>query len=422
MSEGPAAGERRYRTVKGVPTPILIIAVSAFLNRVGGFFAIFLALILASRGFDPGQITMALAVVAGAGMVGAGVSGWSADRMGPRWTLVLCTLATGVLSLALMGLTGFTASVILAALLSMAVQGFSPVAQAVISVTAPPERRLTMFAGFRTTFNLGAALGGLIGGLWAESHMDTLLLGNAVAAFASTLVLLALPSGLRERPAPAEKDTAGKDPAGRPEKRSLTGDPGYMAFCVLIGLTAMVYAMHLGPLPLAVTDAGFGAGTYGAMLTANAVIVLCCEVPVSVVIRRLPPQAVAAAGAACVIGGMAILALGIAWPVVIASVVLWTAGEILVTPTAAEIAARAAPRGAVARYQSFLVFWQTTGMSVGPALGVFLYGVHGDLPWWLAGGAGAGVAAGLYVVVRARLSRPDPAASAADTGDGTRVA
>ncbi|MGW0495878.1 MFS transporter [Streptomyces sp. NPDC003007] len=417
MSGAPTAGEQQYRSFKGIPTPILIVSASAFLNRVGGFFAIFLALILASRGFDPGQITMALAVVAGAGMVGAGLSGWSADRIGPRRTLALCTLATGVLSLALMGLTGFTASVILAALLSMAVQGFSPVAQAVISVTAPADRRLTMFAGFRTTFNVGAALGGLIGGLWAESHMGTLLLGNAIAAFASTLVLLALPSTLHERATGSESGTVESE-----KKKSLSGDPAFMAFCVLIGLTAMVYAMHLGPLPLSVTDAGFGAGVYGAMLTANAVMVMCFEVPVSVLIRRIPSHIVAALGSACVVSGMAILALGLNWAVIIASVVLWTAGEILVTPTASDISAKAAPPGAVARYQSFLVFWQTTGMSVGPALGVFLYGVHGDLPWWLAGGAGAGTVVGICFLARSRLSHSSPATAGADKADGTRVA
>jgi F0F1-type ATP synthase assembly protein I len=331
--------------------------------------------------------------------------------------MALCTLATGLLSLALMGLTGFTASVILAALLSMAVQGFSPVAQAVISITAPEDRRLTMFAGFRTTFNLGAALGGLIGGLWAESHMDTLLLGNAIAAFASTLVLLALPSTLHDRATGSESGTVEYG-----EKRSLSGDPTFMAFCVLIGFTTLVYSMHLGPLPLSVTDAGFGAGAYGAILTANAVMVMCFEVPLSVLIRRVPSHVVAALGSACVVGGMAILALGLNWTVIIASVVLWTAGEILIAPTASDISAKAAPQGAVARYQSFLGFWQTAGMSVGPALGVFLYGVHSALPWWLAGVAGVGIVVGIHVVVRARLSRSSPTTTDADKADGRRVA
>ncbi|MFE9661491.1 MFS transporter [Streptomyces sp. NPDC005955] len=403
-----------------MPTPILIVAASAFLNRVGGFFAIFLALILASRGFGPGQITTALAVVAGAGIAGAGLSGWTADRMGPRRTLALCTLSTAVLSLALTAFTGFTASVILAALLSMAVQGFTPVAQAVISITAPEDRRLTMFAGFRTTFNVGAALGGLLGGLWAESHMDTLLLGNAIAAFASTLMLLALPSTLRERASGSGSGTAGH--REKREKRALSGDPVFMAFCVLSGITAVVYSMHLGPLPLAVTDAGYGARTYGVMLTANAVMVMCCEVPVSLVMRRIPSHVVAALGSACVVSGMTVLAFGPNWTVIIVSVVLWTTGEMLVAPTASEISAKAAPPGAVGRYQSFLGFCQTAGMSVGPALGVFLYGVHADLPWWSAGVAGVGIVAGTYFLVRARLSHPSTATADPDTTDAARIA
>ncbi|MFJ9036811.1 MFS transporter [Streptomyces sp. NPDC102406] len=417
MSAAPRAGETPYGTVKGIPTPVLIVAASAFLNRVGGFFTIFLALILASRGFGPGQITTALAVVAGAGMVGAGLSGWTADRIGPRRTLALCTLSTAVLSLVLTAWTGFTASVILAALLSMAVQGFTPVAQAVISVTAPADRRLTMFAGFRTTFNVGAALGGLLGGLWAESHMDTLLLGNAVAAFASTLMLLALPSTLQERAA-----DSGSGRAGRREKKAVSGDPVFMAFCVLSGLTAVVYSMHLGPLPLAISDTGFGARTYGVMLTANAVIVMCCEVPVSLVMRRIPSHVVAALGATCVVSGMAVLALGPNWTVIVVSVVLWTTGEMLVAPTASDISAKAAPPGAVGRYQSLLGFCQTTGMSVGPALGVFLYGVHADLPWWSAGAAGVGIVAGIFFLVRSLLSHSGTPTADPETTDGARVA
>lgn len=382
-----------------IPRPIVVVSLGVFLNRVGGFFAIFLTLVLADRGYDAGQITLGLALVAGAGMAGAGVSGLLADRIGRRRSLLLFTLLTAAFSALLAEFRGYSATLVLACLLSAAVQAYGPVAQAVVGEAAPAEHRVTMFALYRLALNVGAAVGPLIGGIWAAGHMDTLLLGNAAVSAASCLLLLALPADRgspRTAPSPERAQAAGATGRGP------LGDPRFLGVCVLLGLISLVYAQQTGPLPLAMKDSGFSTGAFGALLTLNAVVVIACEVPLSVVIQRWPVRVPICLGAVCVFGGYLVNAAGVTWPVLVAGVLLWTAGEMLISPVAAAAATAAAPPGAVARYQSVLGFCQSTGMSLGPAAGVFAYGLGATWPWLLSGVLGLLVTPALFRLLAGR--------------------
>ncbi|WP_031065216.1 MFS transporter [Streptomyces sp. NRRL WC-3742] len=421
-SAGPrAAGPSPARRPRPgeIPRPIVVVSLGVFLNRVGGFFAIFLTLVLADRGYDAGQITLGLALVAGAGMAGAGVSGLLADRIGRRRSLLLFTLLTAAFSALLAEFRGYTSTLVLACLLSAAVQAYGPVAQAVVGEAAPAEHRVTMFALYRLALNVGAAVGPLIGGIWAAGHMDTLLLGNAAVSAASCLLLLALPAdrgsprGTPEPTADPTTDRTTGQEAGQATGqatgqeagqagRGPLGDPRFVGVCVLLGLISLVYAQQTGPLPLAMKDSGFSTGAFGALLTLNAVVVIACEVPLSVVIQRWPVRVPICLGAVCVFGGYLVNAVGVTWPVLVAGVLLWTAGEMLISPVAAAAATAAAPPGAVARYQSVLGFCQSTGMSLGPAVGVFAYGLGATWPWVLSGLLGLLVTPALFRLLAGR--------------------
>ncbi|MFF9198822.1 MFS transporter [Streptomyces sp. NPDC014779] len=378
-----------------MPRPIAVVSLGVFLNRVGGFFSIFLTLVLADRGYGPREITLGLALVAVSGMAGAGVSGLIADRIGRRSTLLLATFLTSAFSLALVEVTGYWGTLVLACLMGAAVQAYGPVAQAVVGEAAPAERRVTLFALYRMALNIGAAIGPLIGGFWAASDMGSLLVGNAVvSALAGLLLLLGLERDVPRRAAGTADGGAGAEGAGKrgagagAVRAGVLADLRFVGVSVLLGVIALVYAQQTGPLPLAMKDGGFSTSAFGALLTMNAVVVILCEVPLAMLIGKLPTRVPITLGAVCVFGGFAVNALGANWPVLIGGVLLWTVGEMLISPVAAAAATAAAPRGAEARYQSFLGFCQSTGMSLGPAFGVLLYGFGPLWPWLVSAGLG----------------------------------
>lgn len=377
-----------FRTLTSIPRPILAVTLSVFLNRIGGFFAIFLTLVLAGRGYGPNEITLGLAVVAICGVAGAGVSGIVAEWIGSKNTVVLSTGLSAFLSLSLVYVQGYAGTILLAGLMGASLQAFSPIAQAIIGEASPPEQRVSMFAVYRVALNIGVAGGAFLGGLWASEHMGTLLLGNAIAsAFSSLLLFFVLPG-------PPRKEPRNWKDKRKPVQRGPgpLSDPRFAAVCVLFGLTSLVYAQHTGSLPLAVTDNGFSAGLFGSLLAMNALLVIVFEVPIALGVQRLPVRIPIVLGAACVFVGFLVNALGIGWLVLIGGVLLWTLGEILVSPVSAAIASGAAPAGAGTRYQAFLGFCQMAGMSAGPALGVFLYGIDPQLPWLASGVLGFFVA------------------------------
>ncbi|MFF3919410.1 MFS transporter [Streptomyces sp. NPDC001852] len=392
--EAPApddAGTAGRYARPALPRPIAVVSLGVFLNRVGGFFSIFLTLVLADRGYGPREITLGLALVAVSGMAGAGVSGWVSDRLGRRRTLLLATGLTAVFSLALVEITGYWGTLVLACLMGAAVQAYGPVAQAVVGEAAPPDRRVTLFAIYRMALNIGAAIGPLIGGFWAASNMGSLLVGNAaVSAAAALLLLFGLPKDTpRASVSGAEARTGGDAPPDTSGAQAgVLRDARFVGVSVLLGVIALVYAQQTGPLPLAMKDSGFSTSAFGALLTMNAVVVILCEVPMSLAVGKLPTRIPLTLGAACVFLGFFVNALGITWPFLIGGVLLWTVGEMLVSPVAAAAAAEAAPPEAGARYQSFLGFCQSTGMSLGPAFGVLLYGMGPLWPWIVSAALG----------------------------------
>ena len=75
-------------------------------------------------------------------------------------------------------------------------------------------------------------------------------------------------------------------------------------------------------------------------------------------------------------------------PTIIASVCLWTGGELLMAPTAPAVAMNMSSAGAHGRYQGALLVARTTGQTLGPTAGVFASSFSPSLPWWGCGLAG----------------------------------
>ena len=389
----------------GMTRPIAVVSLGVFIIRLGGFFTLFLTLILDDRGYEPREITVALVATAVAGMAGAGVSGWLVGRLGLRGTLLLSGSLTACCAYASAAVEGFAATVLVSALLSAGVQAYGPVAQTVVGIEAAPERRVAMFAVYRLALNLGATAGPLLGGFLMERSMTALLVGNGVAATAATALLLALPASLGDTArAKAAKDDPpaaldGADSARGTGPAAARVTPSFLAACLLFGLVSLIYAQQTGAMALGIHDAGHDSRVYGWLLTMNAVLVILFEIPLTRFSGQWRRRTAIALGAVCVCGGYAVYALGLSLAVLVLGVLLWTLGEILLAPVAAAFASESAPPGAEPKYQSLLGLCQSAGMAIGPAAGVYAYSYAHSLPWLLCAVALLVTAPGLFHLI-----------------------
>ncbi|MEU6355752.1 MFS transporter [Streptomyces sp. NPDC047072] len=361
------------RYTDGMTRPIALVCLGIFVNRLGGFFVLFLTLVLAERGYDTHQITLALIVVATAGVLGAAAAGPVAARVGVRTALLLTGATTAAGAFVCAAVEGFAPTVVLAALVSAGVQAYSPLAQTVVGTEAAPERRVAMFAVYRLCLNVGASAGPVLGAVLLSWSPAAVLVGNGLAATVATLLVLPLPRAAVR----AAQDPAGAGPVAVRARVSRE----FAAAAVVLSVASLVYAQQTGVLALAVRDSGYSTDVYGWLLTLNAVLVILVEVPLSRYTGRWRRRTPLVLGTVCVCAGYAVNLAGISLPVLVLGVLAWTLGEVLMTPVAAAFATEAAPPGQEPVYLSFLSMCQTVGYAVGPAAGVYAYGQDTALPW-----------------------------------------
>ncbi|KPI16953.1 major facilitator superfamily MFS_1 [Actinobacteria bacterium OK074] len=378
------------RYLDGMTRPIALVCLGIFVSRLGGFFVLFLTLVLAERGYGTRQITLALIVVATAGVLGAGAAGPLAARLGVRTALLLAGATTAAGAFACAALTGFGPTVALAAVVSAGVQAYSPLAQTVVGTSATAERRVAMFAVYRLCLNVGAALGPVLGALLLSWSPAAVLVGNGLAATAATLLVLPLPRTTGPAaPAPGPGPAAGRARVGRE----------FAAAAVVLSVASLVYAQQTGVLALAVRQAGHTPDVYGWLLTLNAVVVILVEVPLSRSTGRWQRRTPLILGTVCICAGYAVNLVGISLPVLVVGVLTWTLGEVLMSPVAAAFATEAAPPGREPAHLSFLSTCQAVGYAVGPAAGVYAYGVDRSLPWLLCAALMVLAAPALYYLL-----------------------
>src|SRR5262245_37126778 len=134
-----------------------------------------------------------------------------ADQIGRRWTIVLSAVTTAGLTAIVPSLAGLPIIVTVVGLIGVTSQIYRPAAAAVLlDSVSTNQQRLAAFAVFRFAMNIGAALGGVIGGVLASTSYVELFLGNAAASLLFGVVMAVM---LRDKPKPRSDEEDTETPA-----------------------------------------------------------------------------------------------------------------------------------------------------------------------------------------------------------------
>lgn len=356
----------------GVVVPFLVI----YLHNVRGFALSTAGLVLAA-----GAVTS----IAGGLAVGALV-----DRVGGRATLtaglVIQCVAYGLLPL----VREPWHAVLLTALAGLGVAAFWPGQSTLLARLVPPQRRHSAYAVQRVTMNLGVGLGGLAGGLMANTRdagTFTLLFLVDAATF---LVFAAVLATVREPRPERERRAVGTPPPLREVARD-------RPFVALLGLNVLFVAAGYAQLELlpafAKNHAHVSEKSIGAIFFVNTLVVVAGQLPVSRLLegrRRMAALAamtvvwafswlVVLAGGATLTGPEAAATLAFA-------VAVFAVGECFQGPTQAALVADLAPAHLSGRYFSLSAMSWGVGNMVGPAVGGAVLGASPLALWPLAAG------------------------------------
>jgi MFS family permease len=383
--DGPEAPERLghrrlrravLRSIGGLPTPFWWLWLGTLINRAGTFINPFFMLYLTG----PRHISVATAgtvlTVLGAGsMLSQPIGGVLTDRYGRRTTLAASLTATAAMLLCLSAARSLWAIVGAVFILGLFADMYRPAAMAAVADLVEPEHRQRAYALQFWAINLGFSIASVGAGVLVHHGYTLLFVLDAATTFAfGMLALKFVPETRPESEGPRARVA---DPL-----RLLRTDRLLLVATLLVLVYAVLYIQVGVTLPLAISDAGLSAGTYGFVIAINGVVIVIGQ-PLSLSLldrwerRRTLPVGIALVGVGFAATGLCHRP----WQFGL-TVVLWSVGEIATAGSFQALVAALAPEHMRGRYAGAVgLAWGTSGM-LGPLLGAGTYSLSPGLLWF----------------------------------------
>jgi MFS family permease len=252
---------------------------------------------------------------------------------------------------------------------------YRPASSAVIGDLLPSGERATGFAALRVAVNLGFAFGAGVGGLLVDWSWRALFLADGLTTVLFGAVVYA---GIPETRPGHAGGLAADGGDGR-----IWRDGVYLQLLLTSLAVATVVFSFATVFPLTVTlAAGYPAFVYGLLIGFNGVLIGLFEVSAVVWLRRFRRLRVASLGVLLIGAGFGATGLSRHWGWLLATVVVWTAGEILAAPQHLSFAADWAPPAARGRYLGFYSATWSVALMINPVLFLPLHARLGEAAFW----------------------------------------
>lgn len=374
--------------IEGLPRIYWVVWAGTLVNRLGSLVMPMLTMYLKDeRGLSLTQAGQVVALY-GLGSLGGNVlGGVLADRIGRRPTL-LGSLFLGAAAMLGLGLAKDLPQLMAGAFaLGLLGDAARPAMQAVVADVVPARDRLRAFSLWFWAINLGFGAGAALAGVLANVSFTAIFVGDAI----TTLVF----AGLVLRFVPETR------PARAPDAPAVEGafwsplvDRHFGPFLFANFLLVLVFAQHQVALPAAMLEDHLGPSDYGFLIASNGVMIVLFQQLVTPWVKAKRRGVVLLWASALTGLGFGLGALAHHWSAWLVTVLVWTAGEILMAPVNASIVADLSPAHMRGRYQGAHSISWALAVLVAPLLGPRLAEARGfGALWGLC--LGLGLAAGL---------------------------
>lgn len=375
-----------------------VLLAGVLLFHVGWYILLpfFAVLFTSRRGLTPGQAGLLLAVQSFTLLAGSLVGGWLADRVGRRAAMVggLVARAAG-----LWGLGLFTSMPPLLGAVALAGLGgglYGPAAKAGIAEQATDENRTTAFAARGIAANIGVSLGPLLGAL---------LLGGPISLLFGTAAALHL--GLAAITWAFYREGEQVEEGPRSSVLAVLGDRRYLTFSLVTVAAWALFAQLSISVPLYAREVLGLESSIGLLWTFTSLTVILIQFTVTrFATARFSPMAAMGLGAALLGVGLGLVSLVSSFGGLLAAVLVFILGEMLLMPTADSAVSSFASPEALGSYFGIATVAWGLGEGLGNLAGGSLmqYALASGrlwLPWALYAATGLGVGA-LYLAIRER--------------------
>jgi MFS family permease len=362
----------------GLPRQFWFLWTGTLINRLGAFVVIYLAIYLTQDlHFTPSSAGLVLGAYGVGGAIGTLTGGVLTDRWGRRPTMLTAQFGAAALMLTLGFAQGFWQLLIGTFVLGLFAEAVRPAFQAMMIDVVPDRDRVRAYSLNYWAINLGFASSAVLAGLAAKA--DYLLLfvidsGTTLVTAGISLIFLA-----ETRPVRA----AARRVKG-PGLGTVFRDRVFVGFLALNFLVVLVIMQHMSTLPIAMSADGLSPSTFGWVIAVNGLMIVAGQLFVPKLIDGHNRSRVLAL--ATVITGLGFGLTGFAGSAgfYVLTVVIWTLGEMLQSPSNSALVAELSPSLLRGRYQGVNSLSWSAGSALAPIIGGFVQQHAGSTVLWLS--------------------------------------
>jgi MFS family permease len=403
-----------FRQLRALPHTVRVLFVATLINRTGTMVLPYLALYITQQLRADSETAGAVLASYGMGaIVAPAIAGRLVDRYGALRLMRASLVGSGIILLSYPFAHGTATLVGLTFVLSLVAEAFRPASLAVVAGAVPAAQRKTAFAVIRFAINLGMSIGPAVGGLLVAVSFQSLFYIDGATSIAAGILLTAVRWSDAGAAAPLTGSTVDAANQVPVEEGAVTGKGTGRAFAVFLlasFLLAVVFFQFESSLPLfVVRDVHASEAFYGALIAINAIIIIFAEIPLNLKMDAWShPRSMAVGALFCAIG-FGVLALGKSVPLVVASVPLWTIGEMIVLPATSAFVSDLAPDGRSGSYLGLSGTAFGLGFAVGPYVGIYALDHFGSAVLWTGTFVVGAIAASLFASLADASASPSPA-------------
>ncbi len=369
-----------WRGLGGLPREVWLLFATNLINRAGMMILPFLVLYLTRElDFPAARAGIMLAVYGATAIVAGPISGRLTDQIGALPIMRASLVSTGVMLLIFPLARSFAGVMVLTVLWSFCAEMFRPASLAAITHVVPPHQRKAAFALNRLAINLGMSIGPALGGFLAAASFGAMFLVDAVTTLIAGAVLSLTPwRPLTGVGAPEwDKEPRGASPV------TMFRDTSFLVFLCGVFLVGIVFFQHEAALPLyLVRYLGLSTAFYGMLFTINTLLIVALEVPLNTATAHWPNTRSLIIGSLLFAVGFGALAVVASPGGVVATVVVWTFGEMMLFPAMAAHLGEIAPEDRRGSYMGAYSMSLSVALTVGPWMGTQILDSVGPVSVW----------------------------------------
>lgn len=292
------------------------------------------------------------------------------DRHGRKPVMIISIFVNALSFVALALARSLPAFVIIMILRGFFTQLYRVGTNTMVTDLTNEEDRFEAFSLTRTSANIGFAVGPAIGGfIAAYSYQLSMGLSAVVLGIVTVITLVWVKETLPKNNLSQVK--AGF--AGLGDYKHAIHDKFFLIF-ILADIFVTMGMVNMFNLLSVYGKENFGVleSEYGFIMTVNAVMAATLQLPVTAVTKKKPEFPILALGAVFYAIGLGSVALGNSFSDFVISMIILTAGELILQPTAMSVVAKLSPPDQRGRYMGLYSLTMGAARGIGPLIGGLL--------------------------------------------------